>query len=440
MLDKQNMEPDEQFVDFAWGEMRKLLDEKMPIAKGIEEKGSKKFILLFLLFLGVILATSMLVLMNRGTEEPIQRISHLPIEMANVDLTQKNSPALAGQSQKPIENKSFEYQAFKPKATRTAVSKKGSIEKTQLADSQSYLNADIQVEMAQEPLSQPEELKEEPIVNLSSGSVLPIEMISNLDPEIYYSATSTDMPLLTDIKTKPLGFWSLEMQAMSRKSGKINGLGLNLLANIDLGDKGWQLSTGLGLLYEDRPIELYVFDGELYSFDYLTDNAELLAIDRNVIDTSNTDTEAVPITVNDLSISKLNISAATFYLNLPLRISKSIGNRWRVFLGGNVGYLLLADNAANASNSEEALGTTGSFVNNDVSYFQSNSRLKSTNSDFAPADLNQWLLAVEGGIQYRFAPKWELGLAYRHHLLGMMKDKEVKLGLAQLRLSVARRF
>ncbi len=455
MPDKQKLEPDDQFVDFAWGEMRKLLEEQMPTDLQQERSLRRRFLLLFL-FLSMAVVSSGLLWVNFKAGPETIDLGYLPIKLhgeenpaiANVvvspaSVPQEREHPLADQLQEEVKVKATTVNA----PTIVKAKRATAIAQEQFLNSPAAQQVITGAQKERNLIETVDELipslgsyQKEVTSEAALGEhpSIPVAFLAGLNPTV----DQKEEPLLImppiAPKRNPRMHWSLEFMALANQDvGFFAGTGLNVLNNFHLGKKGWQLHAGLGISWEKRPVELYAYNGELYSFRYLSDNAGQLGLD-----TTNSDIESFPITNSSGQVSKLAFNARTYYLNLPVRISKQFGDRWSVFAGGNVGYLLQASGDAAATLDEfNTVAGQGQDANDPgLIYFQNNSALRSTSSDFSPTPLNQWQLALAGGVQYKLTPRLDLGVAYRRNLIGLLKDKEIKKGLGQGYLSLLYRL
>ena len=262
--------------------------------------------------------------------------------------------------------------------------------------------------------------------------------IAGLSPVIDYEGKSLMLNEPFSVKRAGQRFLSVELQGLTSSESWLTGAGLNLLADVKLGNNGWALQTGLGLEWQKRPIEVYAYDGQLYSYSYLTRNADELGLE---VDSTLIDAESFPTTNYSEDVAEIALTAQTFYLNVPVKLSKQIGSRWSVFGGANVGYLLKAiERSGNPQNEFNIVNGPGSFDAQNAVYFDNNVALRSSSSAFEPAFFNRWQIMALGGVQYKVTPRMDIGLAYRHHLNGLIKDIEINKGEGQGYLSLMYRL
>ncbi|HFB99272.1 MAG TPA: hypothetical protein ENJ53_00570, partial [Phaeodactylibacter sp.] len=81
--DHNNYQPDEQFTNKGWGEMRKLLDEEMPVKK----KKYRGFFWIFL-FVGLGAVSMLWSFYHKNFTQPVAEVQSFENQQANQKLNQ----------------------------------------------------------------------------------------------------------------------------------------------------------------------------------------------------------------------------------------------------------------------------------------------------------------------------------------------------------------
>ncbi len=438
---------DKRTIDQGWGEMKKILDAKMPVAVKKEPAWKRYLLLLFFLLIGIGVTWGILVTSEffkeevpQKEEKPIAKnieTSILPSKIEQKDKQVKTKEQDANLENSINENK---LEVIEPiKSVKKLVSNdplesnQSSIQKRK----QDFKVDDITNTSLHVVGAKKEERKAvivaPSIVQLSSHNIpdLPITELHyqvELENSTAYSADSK--------KDSKFSFKGLKIKAGEKfhPTKAVGGPSLGLVSDFKYKDTKIGFETGLNYDY----IVANPFEGQAIPNSNKVESSgagNSGILDYNGIFSPELENSLIGIERARGDTSVFNfivVPVALHYLTIPLEIYYRVGTR--VKLQGGLNIAMLA--------SAPASTTGGVFDNLNFNSFSADLLSAEDNNEYnrEPTKINQFDLSFSVGSFYEISRFWELGIKYHFGLVDPLGLSQVKSHNRYFQLSVAYKF
>lgn len=438
---------DKQFTDFAWGEMRKLLDEEMPVTAAPKKRRYLLLLLLLFFTLGS-LATFLIFHDKMGNEEgkmapprPVATLNGQAIEENNNFNDDLNCPEGEIQSITPNKNIAYKKNSTQPKL-QTPNANNPSSNLVVLESSTPKIERkqeDIQVNSPQLNQLQEEVFKvDRPLMNIASPLKTELGEISYSSPlenPMELPEVNKKSGLLATLLPNRLG---LEGGVLSNHLAQIDGYHLGLTSMYNLGSKGWKMHTGIGYAIQNQEFKFGRRNGN--------SNLDAAAFDPNTEE--NTDVGNNQDTVGSVldpssfywELDSLAQYATTSFstqihrLELPLLFSYRADDRLHLDFGVQASYIITATN----SGGEEVFPYSDGLFRAAATFNQSQGL--SSGSGFSGKDVNRFDLALRGGLSYYPWQNFGFRLHYQFGLINTSESARYRSHNRALRFSTVYYF
>lgn len=425
---------DEQFTDFAWVEMRKMLDEEMPIEAPRRKKRYLLLLLFFCLSLGGLVSVLAWPFQPR-TEE--KETSDVPV--ANFQGTIQNEQEKVFEDENCLEseiktiaqlNSSFESKKSTLNITQPpTISNLASFK--QLAPANLPGNPDLQKEKVLTEAIIPTKMEAINTFSALTSELGIIDYQSSLEEQLKAPEVKAKSSIVQALLPAKLG---VEGGLFSNQLTRLDGYHLGLTAKYNLGVKSWAIHTGLG----------YTIQRQQFDYGRRSSNTSenALAFDQNsnsenVQDTTGTGTAFDPNAVlyNSEFDSLVQYATSSFNtrihrLEMPVLVSFRADDRLYLDLGIQGSYILAA---ADSGDEKIIPFSNGLFRSADT--FAQTQELSAGNNGFSAKNIHHFDLGLRGGISYYPTKKLGLRLHYQFGLINASKSDRYHSYNRALRLS-----
>lgn len=436
--DNYNYEPDDQFTDKAWLEMRELLDQEMPV----EKKKRRGFFWLFML-IGIGVAGAIWAFLPKNATAPIanQEQGIISINKSGA-LKNKNENIVLFENSKPKVNDEITT-ITNSKKTNTINNNSDIISKNlqEANDSKGkqyiYKN-DKRIDFAPNPVNDflktipvdDSELNSNPIENSKKTESKKPLIASKIDFTSIHSLQSLlDLnpteALLLEEKMKEFTFESVVEELAPPKREKEFGVFVGTL--LDFSNTSTLGIFGGAYIHFPLGKKLGIRTGLGYSFLPKSDEYNFQGTQSaNVIDElTNNSSAAATLEVQSSTIFELQRME---YLDLPILLTYQPNRKLQFQLGANGSYLI-NDGVDAISNGLDLISDPGQVVSGSSNYGFSSVDLSSVSlRQYAEEEIwKRYDVSSVIGVAFQPTQKWNIELQYHRGWIGFLKDSQNEL-------------
>lgn len=410
------MEPiDKKLTNHAWGEMQKLLDQEMPVAKRRRRFAWWWMALGFALVVAT--GAAAFFLDRSGTEaQPSAEVA--PMVAESTQQPEQQAAATGFSEGKMTEARP--PNAISSDTASTAKAKSGAPQMAPTPEPQaaakeaSGQEAPFFAEKTTESESTPAPVPSEasPVrPELLAPGALGLLAIQPLPIE------QQDLPAANvEFALPHRVVLTAQASAFTAPNSGARGLGAGLLATLPLGKSRFSIETGLAFNYLQQPLFIVADEGST-DIDPTTLDPIFQYNDTRITFENSAVSNFDALSEQNQSSIRLKNRLDLYYLRLPVEVSYR-SNRLRATVGMNTGLLLVSSSDF----------TTGGLL-----LFNKNNRLdRSTGGSGIFADLSEKIkvrtldLAAVGGLGYDLSPTLGIDLRYRLGLTDVLPDNNAK--------------
>jgi hypothetical protein len=423
---------DGQFVDRAWEEMQKLLDQEMPVTSAEKEKKRRPLLWLLLLF-GLLggSAAGFYWLAKPGDKipelketDPVALNTEMQAEIATTreqlpaevspSTTEKSYPKLKQTEWKKstltsLNTKTEAHQSTKKAAT--IIQGNPETVDTKIADLEQLNSILIDEPDATEPVIDGIAIEYEPIAQLDQiPGLRPGPLSYDRDIDLFDRPLPEKPAKLASLAPKHIG---LDGSLIVNQFSPADGFAATAFIEYPLGKGKWSIRSGLGFRAHSG-WQIWEDEGT-YSYNYAESDTYDPSIDPD-------DPEATPITTTDIegyrAVLKNSNKVSLSYLELPLTFSYSLKPRLSIETGMQFAYRVEFGSSNLESSRPENGFDLASISGNAANY---NNRINADGPGYPY--LRKFDMAPSVGMTYALNNKLRLRMAYNHGLIRLNNVK-----------------
>lgn len=418
---KKNNGIDEQFTNLAWAEMRKLLEEEMPVTSPPKKR---RYLLLFLLFFLVLggLTTLWAIQDQRSSEEKEASIQAVATLQGS---TQKEKEIIEETENCPevknhdiVENKNTKVTTIYKNPNTKTVASSDLISPTpvQIVSPIETLPTAPILPTVQE-LDQTNNIIQSDLLAFSKlpSTFVGLDYVSLLEEDLNSPKTKKQSAFVAALMPTKFG---VEGGALSNQLTQIDGYHLGLTAKYNLKANHWAIHTGVSYAIQNHSYRFGRRNGNADELSLSFDsNGENINVGNSVQDTIATVSNPGSFNAELDSLSQYvttAFSARVQRLEVPILMSYRADDRLHFDFGLQASYVLAAKTTR-----DEIVPFFDGLYRSSSTFNQT--QAAANKSGFSAKNVNRFDLAIRGGISYY--PTKNIGLRL-HYQFGLINTSE----------------